>query len=167
MPRLPESTSRRESFTLANRIQDLLLEKEDSWTVFLTKLYQSTCCHVLYIFAAVLCVILAVYSVLMGRKWDSEVIFVIYEFFLNIFILFDICFKIKLVGFASFFDELNNRIDFIFGFIIFGFWVIWLIYASLSKFELDDAIETVFYIIWCIWQYKRMITLFKEAATIK
>ena len=68
--------------------------------------------------------ILAVYSVLMGRKWDSEVIFVIYEFFLNIFILFDICFKIKLVGFASFFDELNNRIDFIFGFIIFGFWVI-------------------------------------------
>ena len=82
------------------------------------------------------------------------------------FILFDISFKIYLVGF-SFFDELNNKIDFVFGAIIFIFWFFWLIYASLSEFELDDAIETIFYIAWCIWQYKRMITLFKEAATLK
>lgn len=74
-----------------------------------------------------------------------------YEFSLNLFILFDIAFKIKLVGFSAFFDEINNRIDFVFGLIILTFYIFRLVYASLSKFEIDDAIETVFYIVWCIW----------------
>lgn len=67
---------------------------------------------------AVICLILVVWSICMGKNWAKTWVFILFEALINIFIVFDIVFKLQLVGCREFFKELNNLIDFVLGIII-------------------------------------------------
>lgn len=105
----------RDEHSLAERMQEILNEDQDNFVVALTKLYQSAFCRWMYIFMAVLCSILVIWSLFMGKKWSGHWLFVCFELIINFFIVLDIAFKMKLLGIKQFFADCNNLIDFVLG----------------------------------------------------
>ena len=91
------SSANPDGITLEQRIFEILHEEEDTWTLLLTKLYQSMCCSFLYIAMAVMCTILVVWSLIVGRVWNQGVLFLIFEIIVNVFVILDIVFKMKLL----------------------------------------------------------------------
>ena len=47
---------------------------------------------------AIFCLVLVIWSLWIGRKWAKHWVFIVFEATINIFIVFDIVFKLKLVG---------------------------------------------------------------------
>lgn len=155
----------RDDHTMAERIQDILYEDDtDTWTLYLTRLYQSTCCHWTYIIMAFICLILVTLTLFVGKQFSKHWLFIFFEMVINIFIVLDIAFKMKLVGVKQFFQDWNNCIDFGLGVVIVIVFCIFFYFKKLQYRYYDEVFEEVLIVIWFIWQYKRIITLFKEAA---
>ena len=91
------SSSNPDGLTLEQRINEILHEEEDTWTLLLTKLYQSCCCSCIYITMAVLCTVLVVWSLVVGRVWNQGLLFLVFEITVNVFVVLDIVFKMKLL----------------------------------------------------------------------
>jgi len=60
----------------------------------------------------------------------------------------------SLVGCGEFFKDWSNTVDFILCILILGFWIYCFILTSISELYIDEVVETTFYVIWFIWQYK-------------
>ena len=87
----------RDEMTLQDRIEEVLYEEEDSWVLMLTRLYQSVFCTWMYVFIAVLCVVLLIWSIFHGKTWAHHWLFILFECIINLFIVVDIAFKMKLL----------------------------------------------------------------------
>jgi len=70
----------------------------------------------------------------------------------------------SLVGCKEFFKDWSNTVDFVLCVLILAFWIYCFILTKTLELYIDEVIETTFYVIWFIWQYKRIITLFAKVA---
>ena len=89
--------AQRDPKTLEGRISEILHEDEDTWTLLITKLYRSKMCCFIYIFMALLCLFLVIWSMFMGKEWSKNWLFILFECVVNAFVVLDIVFKLKLL----------------------------------------------------------------------
>jgi hypothetical protein len=87
----------------------------------------------------------------MGKNWAKHWVFIFFEAVINLFIILDIFFKIKLVGCRDFFRDINNLIDFILGIVILFLFSYCFILQTLTEKYVDEVLETILYVIWFIW----------------
>ena len=127
----------------------------------------------MYIFIGILCIVLLVWSIIQGKTWAHHWLFIVFECIINLYIIIDLAFKIKLLvssnsltlqGCRGFFRDCNNTIDFMLGIIIVSLFAYFFSLSSMTSRYIDEIRELIFYI-WFIWQQKRLFTLFKDLRT--
>ena len=89
----------------------------------------------------------------MGKEWSKNWLFILFECCVNLFVILDIVFKLKLLGCRNYFADCNNTIDFILGVIIL---TVFIAFQFLQTFKrpyryFDELLEEILYVIWFIW----------------
>jgi len=105
---------------------------------------------------------LVVLFICFGSDASSHPVFLMSELLINLIIVTDLLFRIKLAGSRRFFNSWVNVLDFL---VICGcifFFLLLLIPSSLEVKLFEELTEEILYIVWAVWQNFRLVMFFKR-----
>lgn len=144
---------------------DLLHMDQNNFNIKLQKLYMSRACQCFYIILALVCTLLVVWTFFQRKATHSNFVFIIFEFLMNVIIIVDFIFKLKITGVRRYFKSCSNRFDTL---VIMGCVVTYILYVLTVKSVipkiafLEKLSEEILFFIWSAWQYMRIIMFIKN-----
>ena len=151
---------------LANEsaIKSLLGAPQDRFAMILQRIYISIQCRIIYFIMILICTFMVVWTFIDSAEWQENKYFIVAEFIINIIVILDIIFKMKIVGLRRFFRNWANYFDI---FVAFGWVSLYIIIIVMSEFKSKYFIfkglgPHLLFIIWWAWQYLRIILLIKS-----
>ncbi|CDW76785.1 UNKNOWN [Stylonychia lemnae] len=141
----------------------LLSVDQSRLEIYLQRLYQSSRCQFFYLFLMIFSVLLVVFTLWRGFTIDQNPIFILSEILLNVMILVDFTFRVKLLGFKRFFSGgiLNILDALVVSSCIVLFFIILVSKAS-SMVLFEELSEELLLIVWSVFQILRMIFIAKK-----
>ena len=141
-----------------------MMQNESDCNYFLAKLYLSFFCLIIYVLICLCCCVLIVFAIIAGDKWIDDKRIIILEIVINVFLIIDIFLRMKLLSLKVFFQSYSNILDiFLLVFILIAFSAYHIV-ESTENIKLANIIENILYIVWFLWQLKRMYSLIQQAS---
>ena len=110
------------------------------------------------------CSFLVLWTILDRKALKENAFFIIVELCVNIILVFDISFKIKLAGCRRYFTGCSNLFDFsvAMGCVLLYITIIIMSACNSSYLFFEEVGEELMFIIWSVWQYLRILMLIKN-----
>eukprot|EP00347_Sterkiella_histriomuscorum_P015808 403355606 len=142
----------------------LLNISESRFDIYLQRTYQSNQCQFFYIFLMLFSVMLVILTIWKGFTIDENPFFILAEVILNILMLLDFIFRVKLVGLRKYL--VHGSLWNIFDALVVSTCIVLFLFIFLSKASniilIEELSEEVLLIVWSVFQIFRMIFIAKK-----